>query len=58
MMEEILQLLANAQGLQTAADLCDSLRRNGLRVEEYQVVEQLRRLQRDYTLSLHDALPI
>src|SRR5712691_8572697 len=47
MLEEILQLLTNAPGLQTAAELCDSLRRSGLRAEEYQVVEQLRRLQRD-----------
>jgi hypothetical protein len=47
MREEILQLLANVPGLQTSAELCDSLRRSGLRAEEYQVVEQLRRLQRD-----------
>src|SRR5215470_12795728 len=47
MLEAILQLLANAPGLQTAAELCDALRRGGLRAEEYQVVEQLRRLLRD-----------
>ena len=47
MIEEILRLLANTPGHQTSAELCDSLRRSGLRAEEYQVVEQLRRLQRD-----------
>lgn len=47
MFEEILQLLANAPGPQTAAELCDSLRRRGLKAEEFQLIEQLRRLQRD-----------
>jgi hypothetical protein len=47
MTEEILQLLANAPGPQTAAEFCDALRRGGLKVEEFQLVEQLRRLQRD-----------
>src|SRR2546430_552764 len=47
MLEAILRLLANAPGPQTAAELCDSLRRGGVKAEEYQVVEQLRRLQRD-----------
>src|SRR6266850_6627961 len=47
MLEEILQLLAHAPGAQTAAQLCDSLRRRGGKVEEFQLVEQLRRLQRD-----------
>src|SRR5713101_5234993 len=47
MTEHILKLMVIAPGLQTAAELCDSLRRSGLRAEEYQVVEQLRRLQRD-----------
>ena len=44
---EILKHLLIAPGLQTSAELCDSLRRSGLRAEEYQVAEQLRRLQRD-----------
>jgi len=47
MLEDILQLLAHAPGPQTAAQLCDSLRRRGVKVEEFQLVEQLRRLQRD-----------
>jgi hypothetical protein len=45
MLEEILQLLAHAPGPQTAAGLRDSLRRRGVKVEEFQLVEQLRRLQ-------------
>jgi hypothetical protein len=47
MTEEILQLLDIAPGPQTAAEVCDSLRRRGVKVEEFQLVEQLRRLQRD-----------
>src|SRR6266702_734612 len=47
MTEQILKLMAIAPGPQTAADLCDSLRRGGVKTEEFQLVEQLRRLQRD-----------
>lgn len=47
MVEEILQLLASAPGPQTPAELCDSLRRSGMKVEEFQLLEQLRRLQRE-----------
>ena len=47
MTKEFLQLLAIVPGPQTAAELCDALRRRGLKVEEFQLVEQLRRLQRD-----------
>jgi hypothetical protein len=47
MTEEILQLLDIAPGPQTAAEICDSLRRRRVKVEEFQLVEHLRRLQRD-----------
>jgi very-short-patch-repair endonuclease len=39
--------MAIAPGPQTDEELYDSLRRSGLRTEKYQVVEQLRRLQRE-----------
>jgi hypothetical protein len=45
--DHLLHTLANAPGPQTAAELCDVLHRGGLKVEEFQLVEQLRRLQRD-----------
>jgi very-short-patch-repair endonuclease len=47
MTEQILKLMAIAPGPQTDEELYDSLRRSGLRAEKYQVVEQLRRFQRD-----------
>jgi hypothetical protein len=47
MTEQILKLMAIAPGPQTATELCDSLRRSGVKTEEFQLVEQLRRLQKD-----------
>src|SRR5947209_1527139 len=44
---EILKHLLVAPGPQTAVELCDSLRHRGLKVEEFQLLERLRRLQRD-----------
>ena len=41
----LLRTLAIAPGPQTAAELCDSLRRAGTKAEEFQVLEQLRQLQ-------------
>jgi hypothetical protein len=52
MTAEILQLLHIAPGPQTAAELRDALRRGGVKVEEFQLVEQLRRLQRDRYVRL------
>jgi hypothetical protein len=52
MTEQILQVLAIAPGPQTGTELCDSLRRTGLRAEESQVIESLRRLQRDGFVEL------
>lgn len=41
----IVEALALAPGPQTAADLRDSVRRTGLKVEEFEVLQELRRLQ-------------
>lgn len=47
MTERILQMLALAPGPQTAMEICDALRRSGCKAEEFEVIESLRRLQRD-----------
>lgn len=52
MTDEIFQVLARAPGPQTTAELCDSLRRSGMKVEEFQLLEQLRRLQREGFVQL------
>ena len=47
MTEHLLKTLALAAGPQTATELHDALRRDGVKVDEYQLVNQLRSLQRD-----------
>ena len=42
---DILTNLSLAPGPQTAAELRDAVRRNGLKVEEFEVLQELRRLQ-------------
>ncbi len=46
MIGRIIQTLALAHGPQTAAEVCDSMRRGGLKIEKYEVVQQLRQLQK------------
>jgi very-short-patch-repair endonuclease len=45
MIDPLLNTLALAPGPQTAAELRDSVRRSGLKVEEFEVLQELRRLQ-------------
>ena len=45
MTEPLLQALSLAPGSQTAAELRDAVRRNGRKVEEFEVLQELRRLQ-------------
>ena len=52
MNEHLLHAIAIAPGPQTVAELYDSLRRTGVRVEEFQVTEALRRLQKDGYVEL------
>jgi very-short-patch-repair endonuclease len=52
MTEQLLQTLAIAPGPQTGTELCDSLRRTGSRAEEFQIIECLRRLQKDGLVQL------
>lgn len=47
MTEHILKFMAIAPGPQTATELWDSLQRSNVKTEEFQVVRQLRLLQRD-----------
>src|SRR5580658_5378619 len=45
MTDSLLNVLALAHGPQTAAELCDALRRHRQKVEEFEVLQELRRLQ-------------
>jgi very-short-patch-repair endonuclease len=45
MTEVLLKILTLAPGSQTAAELRDSLQRSGIKVEEFQILQELRRLQ-------------
>ena len=45
MTEALLKILAVAPGPQTATELHDGLRRSGIKVDEFQVLQELRRLQ-------------
>jgi hypothetical protein len=45
MIEPLLNALTLAHGPQTAAELLDTVRRRGLKVEEFEVLQELRRLQ-------------
>lgn len=45
MTDHLIKALALAPGPQTASDLRDALRRGGLKVEEFEVLQELRRLQ-------------
>ena len=47
MTDQIIRALALAPGSQTAAELHDALKRNGIRIEEFQILQELRRLQGD-----------
>ncbi len=47
MSESLLQALALAPGPQTAVELHDSLKRAGLKIDEYEIVKHLRHLQKD-----------
>lgn len=52
MTEAILHILALAPGPQTTSEILDSLRREGLRTEEFQVAQQLRDLQKQSLVRL------
>lgn len=52
MTELLLQALALAPGPQTASELFDALRRNGQKVEEFQILQELRRLQQAGTVRV------
>lgn len=45
MTDALLNALATAPGPQTAAELCDAVRRTGRKVEEFEVLQELRRQQ-------------
>ena len=45
MTDSLLKILALAPGPQTASELLDGLRRSGIKVDEFQVLQELRRLQ-------------
>src|SRR6266496_3177668 len=45
MTDLLLNVLALAPGPQTAAELRDAVRRSGMKVEEFEVLQELRRLQ-------------
>lgn len=47
MTDQIIRALALAPGSQTAAELHDALKRSGIRIEEFQILQELRRLQND-----------
>jgi len=49
---QLLQGLSSAPGPKSASQLRDSLRRGGAKVEEFQVTEELRKLQRDGFVAL------
>jgi very-short-patch-repair endonuclease len=52
MTDPLLQALALAPGPQTAADLRDALRRDGQKFDEFQVLQELRRLQQGGAVRL------
>ena len=52
MIDHLLKALALAPGPQTASDLRDALRRGGLKVEEFEVLQELRRLQNQESVRL------
>jgi len=47
MTDQLLNILALAPGPQTATELRDALKRGGLKVEEFQVLQELRRIQNE-----------
>jgi very-short-patch-repair endonuclease len=51
----IVQALALAPGPQTAAELCDAVRRCGLKIDEFEVIQEMRRLQNQNVVRLEGA---